>query len=331
MFRVSLTYQYRYAPGAAVPDATAWSTPEGLPPYGSVILAGFANGTAYAFEVRAANTAGAGPAVTAMATPQRVACPAPALGDRRQIWRAALTIGAAPPLPDDHELAGTILYFGYIASSRVGTLSDTGFRVGATRYSIGEVLAYNPRSAAIDAGNLRLAFHGRDLSPAHRAALRLHVCDTAYDFSPYYVFKPENLTIENNLFPYLWGHVGSDFSPDGLYPDYLDWGILVDRTVYLSLPANTPATGNPTVTGTVRVGRVLTAAPGTIADTDGLTLADAGEAGFGYTYHVGAGGCGRDVQPGGHTRGHGRHLHGDRFRRGEEAEGAGVVHGRLEQ
>ena len=38
----TLTYQYRYAPGAAVPDATAWSTPDGLPPYGSVILAGHA-------------------------------------------------------------------------------------------------------------------------------------------------------------------------------------------------------------------------------------------------------------------------------------------------
>ena len=129
-----------------------------------------------------------------------------------------------------------------------------------------------------------MAFYGRDISPAHRAALRLHVCDTAYDFSPDYVFKPENFVIENNRFPYLWGHAGSDFSPDGLYPDYLDWGLLVDRTVYLSLPPNTPATGNPTVTGAVRVGQVLTAATGTIADADGLTLADAGEAGFGYTY-----------------------------------------------
>ena len=66
--------------------------------------------------------------------------------------------------------------------------------------------------------------------------------------------------------------------------DHLDWGLLVDRTVSLSLPPNNAATGNPTVTGTVQVGQVLTAATGTIADADGLTLADAGEAGFGYTY-----------------------------------------------
>ena len=52
----TLTYQYRYAPGAAVPDATAWSTAEPFPQGGSVILAGLANGTAYAFEVRVSFT-----------------------------------------------------------------------------------------------------------------------------------------------------------------------------------------------------------------------------------------------------------------------------------
>ena len=282
----TLTYQYRYAPGAAVPETTAWSPPEGLPPYLSVILAGFANGTAYAFEVRAANTAGAGPAATAMAAPQRVACPAPALGDRRQIWRAALTIGAAPALPAGDAAAGEVLYFGYDVSawdgSTVGTLSDTGFRVGATRYSIGEVLAYNPHSSALFSGSFVVALLYRDLSPAHRAALRLHVCGTAYDFSPDYVFKPEYFVSEANEFEYAWVHGSTDTS--GLYPDHLDWGLLVDRTVYLSLPANTPATGKPTVTGKVQVGRVLTAAKGTIADADKLTLAEAGEVGFGYTY-----------------------------------------------
>ena len=282
----TLTYQYRYAPGAAVPETTAWSTLERYPPHGSVILAGFANGTAYAFEVRVVNTVGGGPAATATATPQRAACPAPALGNRRQIWRAAVNIGAAPPLPENDSFAGNVLYFGYEGSawdnSTVGTLSDTGFRVGATRYAIGALFAFNPYSAAVFVGSLSIVLLERDLSPAHRAALRLHVCAAAYDFSPDYVFKPENLVSENDRFPYLWDHGSTD--PSGLYPNHLDWGLLVDRTVSLSLPANTPATGNPTVTGAVRVGQVLTAATGTIADADKLTLADAGEAGFGYTY-----------------------------------------------
>ena len=282
----TFTYQYRYAPGAAVPDATVWSTPESYPPGGVVLLVGFANGATYAFEVRAVSTAGAGAAATATATPQRAACPAPALGNRRQIWRAVLTIGAAPALPAGNAAAGEVVYFGYDEDARdgstVGTLSDTGFRVGATRYSIGRLLAFTAGGAAIDAGDLSLAFYGRDISPAHRAALRLHVCDTAYYFSHDYVFKPEHFVIEKNLFPYLWQHGLQDYS--GLYPDDLFWDLLVDRTVSLSLPANNPATGKPTVAGKVRVGRVLTAAKGTIADADKLRLADAGEAGFGYTY-----------------------------------------------
>ena len=200
----TLTYQYRYAPGAAVPNATAWSTPR-LFVEATALLAGLANGTAYAFEVRAVNTTGGGTAATATATPQRAACPAPTLGDRRQIWRAALTIGAEPV-----RASGEVHYFGYDASawdgSTVGTLSDTEFRVGATRYSIGRLRAYDGFSGVIDTGDLYLAFAGRDLTPTHRAALRLHVCDTAYDFSPDYVFKPEHLVIENNLFPYLWQH-----------------------------------------------------------------------------------------------------------------------------
>ena len=160
-----------------------------------------------------------------------------------------------------------------------------GFRVGATKYSIGRLLAYNPSSASGFAGALTFVLLNRDLSPAHRVALRLHGCGTDYyDFSPEYVFKPEHLALVENQFPYIWEHGAGDDSPDLLYPNELDWGLLVDRTVSLSLPANTTATGNPTVTGTGRVGQVLTASKGTIADADGLTLAEAGEAGFGYSY-----------------------------------------------
>ena len=175
----TLTYQYRYAPGAAVPDATAWTSGQQLP-LSNVALAGFGNGRAYAFEVRAVHTVGAGPAATATATPQRAACPAPALGDRRQIWRATVNIGAAPPLPDDHTYAGTVNFLGYVGSanyyssalgnSTVGTLSDTGFRVGATRYSIGGLVAFNPFSSAGFAGSLGFGLRNLDLSLARRYA-----------------------------------------------------------------------------------------------------------------------------------------------------------------
>ena len=69
-----------------------------------------------------------------------------------------------------------------------------------------------------------------------------------------------------------------------LWPDDLDWEVLPSRTLYLSLPPNNEATGTPDVTGAAQIAEVLTATTGAIADADGLTLADAAEAGFAYAY-----------------------------------------------
>ena len=103
----------------------------------------------------------------------------------------------------------------------------------------------------------------RDLTAAHKAALRLHVCGTAYDFSDAF---------------------GPDFIHTYAWEDDLDWEVLPSRTLYLSLPPNNGATGTPAVSGAAQIAEVLTAAKGAIADADGLTLADAAEAGFAYTY-----------------------------------------------
>lgn len=57
-----------------------------------------------------------------------------------------------------------------------------------------------------------------------------------------------------------------------------------DITLKLTQRAsNNPATGDPTISGTARVGQTLTAAKGTI-DDDGLTKADDGDTGYAYTY-----------------------------------------------
>ncbi|MYG27297.1 MAG: hypothetical protein F4213_14945, partial [Boseongicola sp. SB0677_bin_26] len=48
--------------------------------------------------------------------------------------------------------------------------------------------------------------------------------------------------------------------------------------------ANSAATGKPTISGIATVGKTLTAAKGTIADADGVTKADNGDAGYAYTY-----------------------------------------------
>ena len=139
----AVRYQYRYAPGATVPDGTAWSNTTFFVQR-RVLFAGLTNGTAYAFEVRAVNPVGPGsPATTATATPMTVACLAPALGNRRQHWRGDLTIGADTPPNGSAPLS-----FGFVTDEGTprGSLSDTDFTLGAQEYGI--TAAWGGRAAA---------------------------------------------------------------------------------------------------------------------------------------------------------------------------------------
>ena len=83
-------HEYRYAAGASVPVDTAWTALNNI--YQStVLISGLANGTAYAFEVRAVNSASVVAAVSA--TPAVAVCSSPDLGARREVWSATLTVG----------------------------------------------------------------------------------------------------------------------------------------------------------------------------------------------------------------------------------------------
>ena len=87
-------------------------------------------------------------------------------------------------------------------------------------------------------------------------ALRLHVCNTPYDFS-----SAATPGVLDEFSGYQW-NVGSIWPPG------------IERTLRLSLPANNAATGEPAITGTAQAGQDLTATAGTILDTDGLTGVD---------------------------------------------------------
>ena len=79
--------------------------------------------------------------------------------------------------------------------------------------------------------------------------LRLHVCDTTYNFSD---------RIEDSyLFGFSW-NVGFNWPPG------------ITRTLRLSLPPNRAATGAPVISGTAQVGEELTALTDGIMDEDGL-------------------------------------------------------------
>ena len=105
------------------------------------------------------------------------------------------------------------------------------------------------------AGDLRFSLTGDEQNPltaGEVAALRLHVCDTVF-----YDFSAANSSGNENT--YRWA--GS-----------LDWSPPVaTRTLYLSLPANRDAMGEPAITGTAQVGQDLTADVAGITDADGLT------------------------------------------------------------
>ena len=83
-------------------------------------------------------------------------------------------------------------------------------------------------------------------------ALRLHVCNTPYDFSS--ALDPDPFTASSG---YRW-------NVDSIWPPG------IERTLRLSLPPNHAATGDPVISGTVQVGEELTALTDGIMDDDVL-------------------------------------------------------------
>ena len=90
-----------------------------------------------------------------------------------------------------------------------------------------------------------------------------------------------------------------------------------DPTAAVDPRPNSPATGAPTISGTVRVGEILTAHTSDIADPDGLNN-------VGYNFNWGCRGL---------SSGHGRlqHLQGSGPRCGVDYPGVGGLHGRRGQ
>ena len=155
---------------------------------------------------------------------------------RRQIWTGTVTV-------ERYEVLGFVSY-GFNENTSTGTLlSGQSFSIGSNSYSIDGI-------SVSTSGGLAFSLDGFDfLTVIETAALRLHVCDGDYDFS----------TADDNI------------SNTITWTTTLDWSPPVEsRTVYLSLPANNAATGEPAITGTAQAGQELTADASPIMDADGL-------------------------------------------------------------
>ena len=168
-------------------------------------------------------------------------CAAPT--GRRTIWTGTVTVG-------EIGIGSFVFGYGYIykggPSLDDGALDPTDFTIGGNTYTIDRLEV--GADSGTD-GDLFFGLTSSSLTAAEVAALRVHVCDTGYDFS--------DTTHDSGFHTYRW------------HRD-LDWSSEASVTLHLSLPENNDATGKPTVTGTAEVGEELTAATGTIADADGL-------------------------------------------------------------
>ena len=171
------------------------------------------------------------------------ACTTPDLGTRRQLWTATL-----------EPLAGIgTNKRGYHRHVNPGALSDLAFALGVNTYTVEALFGYSPSHGSVP-GDVEFNLD-KPLKAHERTALRLHVCaDLSLNFS--------SARHDSTIHAYE-------------FTAATDWSSENSLNFWLSLPANNDATGAPSVSGTgaALVGQTLTAAQGTMADTDGLPSA----------------------------------------------------------
>ena len=235
-------------------DWTNWYRGETPTPVTRTVITNLQAETAYDVRVHSTNAIGNSQWVqsaTAFSTLAGTAsCPVPTFTGRRKIWTGVLTMG------DFADLFPANSFLGYDSNPESGDgggLDPGTFTLGLYDYEIRRIalLTSGARSLNFVAGQGDGVWWDSTVD-----ALRLHVCNTPYDFSDsgYGYVDEDRIVIESN---HLWA---TD----------LDWSGVTTRTVHMSLPLNRPATGAPVITGPATVGKVLTVDVTGIEDEDGL-------------------------------------------------------------
>ena len=199
------------------------------------------------------------------------------------IWVATLTVGAHP--------SGTIV--GYGTGIRGDSLSDDLVTIGGHAYGITRIVVF-PSSSKL-ALNLVRRIGTEVLSEAEIANLVLDVDGTE--------FPRANAAFSGGT-ELSWANSG------------LDWPQGEELRVSLKV-LNTAATGQPAITGRLRVGRTLTADMSGIVDANGIPDDPS------YTYQLG---LQRRHDRHRHRGRHGVHLYAHRVRTRQEHQGAGRLH-----
>ena len=165
-------------------------------------------------------------------------CPAPNLAGRTQIWTGDVTVGLLGTV-------GTPLAYGFGAD--FGALDNTQFSFGPNGFTV-DFAAVDATTTLAIAGRLRFSLTGAQ-GATDLTQLTLHVCGDSFALA--------DATVDRTIHTYSWDSAG------------LDWSSATSRTLYLSVLGNSPATGTPTITGTLRVGATLTASTANISDHNG--------------------------------------------------------------
>ena len=162
-------------------------------------------------------------------------------------WSACLTVGASGN------------NFGYDSTAPYGALSDNAPTFDGAAYPLTGIVLNS-------SGELELRFQNPAPSWLVTGGWRLKVGDNT-------PLSINDAALQGNL--YRWPSPGLSWANANV-------GDKV--SVSLAQTSNQAATGQPTITGAAVLGQVLTASKGSIADNNGLTRADNGDSGYGYTY-----------------------------------------------
>ena len=235
-------------------DWTNWYRGETPTPVTRTVITNLQAATAYDVRVHSTNAIGNSQWVqsaTAFSTLGGTAsCPVPTFTGRRKIWTGVLTMGDFTDLFPANSFRG---YDSIPDSGDGGGLDPATFTLGSRDYEIRRIALH---TSGADDLNFVAGQGDGVWWDSTVDALRLHVCNTNFDFSDssYLYTDDDNIVIQSN---HLW-------TTD------LDWSGVTTRTVHMSLPMNRPATGAPVITGPATVGQVLAVDVTGIEDEDGL-------------------------------------------------------------